>query len=710
MRNAVLACLALSLVACDGDGEEPVDAGLDDAGTSGPVAVLEVPDGDEPIGWLDAPYPNDLYLGSEGTIELGTVPAPGPLWRATVEALRERAGFCRTCAIHFRIAGGDVDAATLEGNVRIMRADGDGGFLDADPEYSAVDETVNVRPANEVVLAPGTAYIVALTDGIASSDGTPLSASPQHLAARDGSGSARVSAVLEPAFVALEGAGVARDTVLAVAAFTTAETGEHLQQLAAIADAAPTPTATVDRVFLATDGTLDALLGTPEAEIPGNDVTPMAGTEGDRSIAHGNIAAVVIGSFEAPRIVSGGGTENGLLLTDASGALMAGAQQEVPYALVIPNGADLSNLPVAIAHTGQPGSRVQAVFVGNTLAGAGIATISISTYLNGERADISADNNHNFRGGDLGPDGFAEWDTGRTFTQFQGLSGSEEVGLHPGYVHGASSQIVADGIQLLRFVEEGDVSAIADADASLAGLALDDANTFWLGLSFGSLTGMNVVAARAGVEAAVFNVGPSGLHQTICQGGTRGAVGALTGLLGIEGDFDGQTRRFCHHPNISLLNTFYELTAPVNAMHYIFREPVVSGTPHILFQYSDADETIGQAAAEQVLNDTGVPVAGDVTYIFSEPNEGTPPFSGNVTTPNGTITAGGWMFTSADHVFLIRRNGLSEYETPYRFPFVERASPLMFDNPIDACHAQIGAFLGGALDGGTPTIDAPALP
>jgi hypothetical protein len=520
--------------------------------------------------------------------------------------------------------------------------------------------------------------------------------------------------VIGPALDALETAGVARDRVVSLAVYTTRDTGEHLRQIAAIEAAAPVPVATVDRVYRASDGTLDALFGTPAENRPGRDNAAATGTEGETAVSHDRIEMVILGSFEAPRIVLGTGTEIGFVRRDATGAVEAGPDETVPFALVVPRGADVTDLPVAMAHAGQGGTRVEALLVGNTLAQAGIATLSTDPFQLGARTESGADEQHNLRGGDLGPDGLYEHNDGDAQLRLQGVVGNAEgLAFHPSYAHGAGSQRIADGIAAVRFLRDGDVGAIAAADPALASLGFADDQIFWVGLSFGSWVGMSVATVTEGIAAAAFNVGPGSLIETACHApGTRAGLSLLLEpLVGIEGAFDEIDRRLCMNPLLALFRMVLEDAEPQSALHYFFREPMITTEPpDVLFQYMGFDETIGTTAAELVLGETHVPIDGSAGFTQADVTIGTGPFTANFETPNGTITAGGWYYPMAGHVALVEQRQTSRVEPPVHAPFVQRDMPIDFDNPIEAVQGQIRDFFVSRQTAGRATVAAPPAP
>jgi hypothetical protein len=100
--------------------------------------------------------------------------------------------------------------------------------------------------------------------------------------------------------------------------------------------------------------------------------------------------------------------------------------------------------------------------------------------------------------------------------------------------------------------------------------------------------------------------------------------------------------------------------------------------------------------------------ADEVT--LADVQTGTVPFTGNVSTPNGTITAGGWYYPIAGHVALIQQDEESTVEPPVAAPFVLRDTPLPIANPIVEVNGQVSAFFASRRSAGQATIAAPPTP
>ena len=79
------------------------------------------------------------------------------------------------------------------------------------------------------------------------------------------------------------------------------------------------------------------------------------------------------------------------------------------------------------------------------------------------------------------------------------------------YVRDNFRQAIVDLAELVRFLQKGDLSPIAAADPSLAGLVLDASNVIYTSESFGSVIGVGGVAMAKGLRGGVLSVGGGGI-------------------------------------------------------------------------------------------------------------------------------------------------------------------------------------------------------
>jgi hypothetical protein len=107
-------------------------------------------------------------------------------------------------------------------------------------------------------------------------------------------------------------------------------------------------------------------------------------------------------------------------------------------------------------------------------------------------------------------------------------------------------------------------------------------------------------------------------------------------------------------PQADLMRWLGEPFSPVAALHYALREPIgADALPDLFFAYGTFDEKLGNSSGEHVLGVAGIPVSGR-TFFTALPTL-TGAISANLTTPNGTITAAGWIFES-DHSVIRSRD------------------------------------------------------
>ncbi|MEW6272060.1 MAG: hypothetical protein AB1689_22490, partial [Thermodesulfobacteriota bacterium] len=512
-------------------------------------------------------------------------------------------------------------------------------------------------------------YAAALTAALRAQDGTPLGASDafRRAAAGDaGAGGEIVGAALDE----LERAGVAREAVVALAPFTTEDVTADVLGARAALQEGPAPAVTITRVR--TGEEIDELLGVPSVDRPGIDVPPAAGSEGTRSIAHDTIAEVVTGVFEAPRLVEGGGTEIGIVRRDEAGAVVAGPREPVPFVLTIPAGVARESLPVAIAHHGFNASRTTGFATAETAARAGVAVLAIDAFQHGDRAASARDELHAIRGDVPGPDGFAETTAADVSARIFGIVGAAP-GLEgfPGYSHASLLQFAADVMSTARLVREGGLDAAVSEASPGGSIDLDASRIGFIGNSLGSVVGMSALIAEPDLRAAVQNVAPGSIVETLVESPEfRPLVEALfLPRLGLEpAAYDEVRRQLILDPIVDLTRWVLEPVDPLALAPYLVRERVVPGAaPEVLFQVASLDEVASVLATESMLAASG---ASRVTR-----------------------------YDPAAHGMLEVLEQVSRYEPPAAPPYRLRPAPIAVLNPIVEEHEEIARFLGGVLTG-----------
>jgi hypothetical protein len=726
-----LGLLALGLGGCgdDGGGDAgPADGGLWDAfGDDFPpppaIARFELP-GSGPIGWDAIPFPHDLFLGSDGTVELADLPGDGSMWDSVREELDRRDGFCTTCGAWFPIDGA-LDPASLPPDAApddvasaadpiVLLDTEDATFVPLRREWNPSAGLVVVEPARGHVLRSGHTYIAALTSALRGANGTPLQAAPLFAAVRDGESGGgteadRARPIVRPALDALVAAGVDRTTVVAAAVFTTWDPTADARAVREIVHGAPAPAvAAVDRVIDAAE--LDELLGTPAEPLPGAPM-PAAGTDGTQAIQHDAFSLAVVGRFSAPRVLERDGLLSGYPRRDADGAIEAGPSHEVPFLLVIPDGADVTSLPVVLFHHGLTGTMDGGFFVAEAAARAGAALVSIEPFLHGSRSDGATDAGNGLRGTDV-PDGFLVHPSNGVVVPSRVLGildvepGREGSPLYPA---GAWLQMASDAIALSRLLREGDVSVLAAADPALSGLAFDPDRVLLIGASQGSLVGSLVAAVDDAFAAAVLNVPPGSVGHFLCNSPRVGAVLEMLGVLttlGIRERFDGVDRRLCFHPSMKVYQWAVEIADPLAFAPALFGEGAPARRPDVMVQLGGHDELAGVVGGQSYVAAAGLPGAG--TFDLAPVAAASLPVRANRTTPSGAVTAGAFIHPGANHLMLALYEEEAMFAPPLDEPFMPLAAPMPMPNPVVDVHRQLLHFYRTRFEDGRAEICDPA--
>jgi hypothetical protein len=663
------------------------------------------------------PWPSELYRDDAGRIALAGIGNPddaGPVMTATRELVATRAGFCTTCNLVFEIEGGlstpslpnPADEPSLDDAVVLVDIDPDsdeyGRLFRLRWQWEEQAGRLLVRPARGESLGHARRYAAVVTDATLGGDGLPMGPAPLFTALRDGSGESDdwplAVDVLDPALAELEALGLPAARVRGLAAFTTDDPRAPLRAIRSEIRARPAPTIRVDRVYRGPE--LDALLGLPSAPRPGVDIEPAAGTEGTRSIRHETTALVVAGRFAAPRFIEGSGTEVG----GPSGppqSPTASHLEDVPFVLMVPRDADLSRLPVVVAHHGFNASRTTGFVLADTAGRAGFAVLAIDAYQHGDRAASARDELHALRGGVSGPDGFAETDTLDVSSRVFGLVAPDpSMVLFPGYSLAAFQQFAADVMSTVYLVAEGDLGPLRTADPSLQGLSFDRDRIAFVGNSMGAVVGTSIVAGEPDVGAAVLDVMPGSIIETLAESGEFRFLSESIFLprLGVTGPFDEIDRALLFDPTVDLFRWVLEPVDPLALARSLVQErDDGSPPPHLLIQLAGHDEVAAPTAAESVVGAAGVQTDGEARFV-ALPKVDLP-----IESPAEHPAAAAYIFPGAMHGMLEVQSQKSQYQDPLDVPLRPGAATVR-ENPVEAVHAQIETFLSTYAAGGPVMI------
>jgi hypothetical protein len=712
---------ALVTTFAGGCSDAPVDMGISDdtstgdetGGTDEPVSssFVRFDLGPAPLSLGAVPFPSELYRDDDGRIAIGALPNPrsdDPMFVAIRELLAARDGFCSTCNAVFVISGGLSEdelpapgaSPSLLDAIVIVDVDPSsperGRLFGVRWQWDDTAGWLSVRPVRGQTLAGGRSYAVVITDAARGIDGLPIAAAPEFLAARDedaGDDPLLLAAAqsLAPSLAELEALGLPRARVRGLAAFRTGDPTADLRAIRETITSGPAPAITIDATWSGVE--LDDLLGIPSEERPGIDIPPAPGIEGSASIPHETVEIVVAGRFSAKRFVTGSGVEVGTTVRDAEGRPLAGGEDQVPFVLIVPKNVDLGQLPVVVMHHGFNASRTTAFAIADTAGRAGFAVLGIDAFQHGARAASATDELHAMRGDVAGADGFAEAVTlevtGRTF----GFLGTPpELVLFPGYPLGAFEQFAADAISAIHLVRAGDPSVLQAAAPVLADLAFDPSRIAFVGNSMGAVVGSSVLGVEPDVDAAVLNVLPGSIIETLAESGEFRPLmeSLLLPQLGVSGQFDELERAMLFDPTVDLFRWVLEPVDPLAHARTLARERVAGPAPHLLVQLAGHDEVAAPPASESVIAAAGIVGVGEFAFADIEPAMLPLPGAG---ADQSAATIGAVRFVDAMHGMLEVVSQASSFEDPLIPPLVARDAPVDLVNPIVAVHAQIEAFL-----------------
>ncbi|MCC6747885.1 MAG: hypothetical protein IT371_09525 [Deltaproteobacteria bacterium] len=554
-------------------------------------------------------------------------------------------------------------------------------------------ELVGVMPA-DLVLEEGHRYAGVVDETWLE----PSSAMAQALA-----GQGPYAAVYAPLRARAQALGLDLSHVGAATVFTVGTPSARLVALRQQLGATPLPKARVTRVIKGAE--LDDFFGTPS--------TARSGLGDPKGVVHEAIAAVVLGTFEAPWYLSRSTTQLGRIVYDATGAAKQNGTTVIPFLLTIPRRppGSTEKVPLLIYQHGLNSGRVQAAVVANDYARAGYATIGADALWHSDRASGATDLLHNLSGAE-GPDGLADLDPLGALTVFFTIKGDEAAGIGAfdgRYVQDNFRQAVVELGQLVRLAKLGDLSAVAAADASLKGLELDGRRVVYTSESFGSILGSMLTAVDPDLEAAVLSVGGAGLFLPIFSNSPF--FSSLLELL-LRGTFDARIELgrpdlvpAAAQRSLNLLQAALEPGDPVVYVRRIARAPVGAPKSVLLFQ-AYSDEILPNQAGELLASAVGAPVVEvlgrtmPLRYVTLPTVK--PPLKANL---NGA-TVGVLNVAPATHTMYVGFKG--EHAFAYGFPPIRALSaPVPVDNPTEWVHDVALRFADSFRRDGLPTISIP---
>jgi len=688
--------------------------------------LFDIPSGDDTPPLWEVPYPNDLYLSSDGHVlvsvedlskEMGGL---GP--KVFSQAVGSLDGFGLTTAVYLPLAHppqtGSLpqspEAASEPGSsvclIDIDKASDEfGRRYPLEFFYDSANRRLAVLPAAGYPLRPHTRYAVLLTTSLLSESG-PYVPPEDFLALRDGhAGSQRASDLYAPLWEYMAGTvDLAEKSVVVMATvFTTQDTPQDLVRIRNYLEdvtpgnfdfAAPGKSRIYD-----TPAELNGLFGIPQEDKPGRD--------NPGGIAHPYIGTVAIGTYED---IDFRDPVSGTFQFDESGLPIHQKEAVIPVVIVLPNAPPpAQGYPVAVVQHGIGDSMAYVTTVANDLAQIGLVSVGIDAVDHGARMPLAADDENNFTAA-TGPDGFAD---NTTFSSLASKVLFFEGFLNLPGVRENFRQTVVDQMQLINILK--------DPNLDLSGIGspkLDTNRLFYLSDSLGSIIGTQMIAVQPGIRAAFLNVNGGGLLNDLLINSPDvfGPVEqVLRVLFGIPEDD--------HIDKFSLsVNLGQSCIDGGDSMTYgqwILRDPEAAGRgtvppPDVLMTEVIGDESVPNQAGEPLAVSIGLALLSP----FLNPVKGldiapTPAFR-NTGTPIAPVTAALVQYSPACHgADLNDQWGTKAFYPGFPFPFGPEGSrfprlpePLRIEQPIEQVRAQLRHFFQTNLEMGNGEIVSTQTP
>lgn len=671
--------------------------------------------------WGAVPYPSDLYLDGAGLLALTTLPvgpAPDPAAiTAMADTLHTMDGAGTWSSVYFPIAG-DVDETTLAGHVHLALLPAGGGLgaeLPVDLVWRGDLHMIVAVPVLGTTLREATPYGAWVDDAVHGADGTPVSRATGF------------DPATEPSLTALAQAlpAATLSHVVTATVFHTEHVTRGLAAMRAVVTATPPVVTAIDQIF-STPAELDGLFGVQDpAAVPGGDDS---GAPVHRPQPHGHVAAVLHGHLNLANFLSASQTVAGFPSFDAAGVPAVQSQSSVKFTLVLPKTtpASFANLPVIIYVHGINETREDLMYVADTAAAHGMATLGIDLLYHGDRQFGTVTDAMNGITGAAGPDGFAEGMGLLPATHFFQLSPSGGIPqYHPRAMRENLRQAAADVCSLVSFLRSGDLALV---NGALAPVGLPADLSFRPGVavvteSFGALVTGVALAVEPGIGAAVLSSAAAGfpypamVHSPSFSGTFIGIITAPYDLSAriVIGDAKLDPR---FDPLVMLYDSALEEGDPVAYAPYVADGSVRGDLgPNLLMGEVYKDETVSNDSTEHLAGIYGVPRVPFTAAPMQPPDPpnrwvvlptAAAPLMGDAAGGQRTRALGVWH--PSTHPFLRLYKGQHRLATDL-FPFTPLPMPVVIDPlPIAQLHAQWARFLSDYFAGAVPTVIDPYVP
>ncbi len=703
--SCALAASLLAMSACDGGTV------LDDGGIPSARVFPRFELAADPMDFGAIPFPDDLYLDATGGIALGALPSEADALPDTFpvsirDELHRLRGFSPVAPIFFHFEGGAIDPTSLPASPAESTLDDSGVLLvDVDPasptEFRRVPVIARwngergqlaVRPYDGHPLVPGRRYAAVVTTALRDDRGMAIGPSPRFAAIRDAASRPSDPADAEAwdeyssVLASLASNGTPPARVAGLAVFTVQRVLPDMRDARAIVWDGEPPIATLDAAIPAGPD-LDALLGTPEMDLPGVDV---AG-----GVAHRHFGWLLQGHFASPSFLSSTPGVHGRFTRADDGALVVQRSDDVPFTLVLPS-ADLSHVPVVVFQHGLGAERSDVFAVADALAGAGWAVLAIDIPFHGMRALGSTVDIHHRFGSTSGPDGFGDRTGMDIYLEYLGIidDRGELPPFHPVYVRDVLRQSAVDLMTAVRLIREGDWTSARSVDGlSSLGFAADPLG--FIGVSLGGIVGMVFVASEPEIGAAVLDVTGGDLGRLVEGSATFSSLflTLLLPRLGLDPEaIDPSAYPVSFHPELALYQTLLDGGDSMSFARVVSDRPL-----DLLFQMAEDDEVVPNNATEALARAAGAQIV-DADPVHTDLARVSAPVTANVELSSGRATRGLYRFAPATHGLLSQRHDEQRFVHPPAPPFVPQ-DPTPVENPVDAAASQVLHFLESRRSG-----------
>jgi len=473
---AAILTFVLATSSCGSGGNSTPDARPhSDAAVQHIIATFNPPTPGGGADWGQIPYPSDLFLDSDGQLTLTSLPT-GPSPDATaVQMLTETLHLMDGAGINSHAyfpMGGDVDNASLAGNVKFVDLDNGLAEIDVDLLYRPEIGAIMAAPLLGILLEENHRYAAYVTNGVTDTDGTPIAPAPAFSEAIDLSATPSDAAIaaaqenLRPLIEALDPSVV--DTLVSATVFRTQHAVEDFADMNTVVRALqPTIMGTV--YYNGPDqDELDLIFGGPQEA----DAPPGFAYTYRRAMPHSHVAVVINASIGIPSFRSTEQFDAGYMERDEDGVPIVKSIHPVQFTLTIPKDLpSYENIPVMLFVHGINRTRADMLVFTDEVAKRGWAYAAADMLYHGDRREGAQDFNINVTWEECGRDAennpitpcdhVGDRSGLLPATQFFHLAPSGGVpAYHPRAIMENFRQSAIDMITLNNFLADGDLTPI----------------------------------------------------------------------------------------------------------------------------------------------------------------------------------------------------------------------------------------------------------